>query len=196
MPYQDFFLNAGLFASYIVIFLIIFAESGLFFGFFLPGDSLLISLGLIAAQGTLNIWLIILIGVAAAISGDSVGYIFGKRVGPALFNKEDSFIFKKQYVHKAHKFYEEHGKLTIVLARFTPFVRTFAPIVAGIGKMEYKTFISYNVIGGVSWIVSISLTGYFLGTLIPDIDRYILPLVAVIVIASFIPTIKHLRRKS
>lgn len=195
MNYAEYILQAGMIASYVLIFAIIFAESGLFFGFFLPGDSLLFTLGILASQGSLNIWLIILLGCLAAISGDSVGYTFGRRVGPTLFKKEDSLLFRKEYLEKARRFYAEHGKITIILARYTPFVRTFAPIVAGIGKMPYSTFLIYNVVGGISWIMIITLLGYFLGNTVPNIEKYIIPILAMIILASVIPPLFHARRR-
>ncbi len=171
------------------ILLIIFAETGLFFGFFLPGDSLLFTAGFLASQGHLP-FIPLVVGVcAAAIVGDSVGYWFGKKTGPALFSREDSRFFKKKYAERARTFYETQGKKTIILARFIPIIRTFAPIVAGIGKMEYRVFIAYNVIGGFIWSVGLTLAGYFLGRVIPSADKYLLPIIAVIIIISFVPVI-------
>ncbi|HJR86680.1 MAG TPA: VTT domain-containing protein [Acidimicrobiia bacterium] len=169
------------------LFLIVFAESGLFFGFFLPGDSLLFTAGLFAAQGTLNLPLILVGCFIAAVAGDQVGYVFGQRVGPALFKRPDSKLFKQEYVERARAFFEKHGPKTIVLARFVPIVRTFAPILAGVGRMQYRTFVSYNLIGGFLWAVGVTLLGYWLGNLIPDIDAYLLPIIAVIIALSFIP---------
>lgn len=166
---------------------IVFAESGLFFGFFFPGDSLLFTAGLLASQGLLPIgWL--LVGTAiAAILGDSVGYWFGQKTGPAIFSREDSLFFHKKHVERAQRFYEVHGKKTIILARFVPIVRTFAPILAGVGKMDYRTFITYNIIGGLAWSLGLTTLGYFLGGLIPSIDRYLLPIVLLIIAISFVP---------
>ena len=169
------------------LFLIVFAESGLLFGFFLPGDSLLFTAGLFASQGTLNLPLILVGCFVAAVAGDQVGYAFGKKVGPALFRRPDSRLFKQEYVDKAQQFFERHGVKTIVLARFVPIVRTFAPILAGVGTMKYRTFVTYNVIGALLWAVGVTLLGYMLGELIPDIDTYLLPIVAVIVALSLIP---------
>ncbi|MEK7645325.1 MAG: VTT domain-containing protein [Patescibacteria group bacterium] len=173
---------------------IVFAESGLFFGFFFPGDSLLFTAGLLSSQGLLPIgWL--LIGTAiAAILGDSVGYWFGKKTGPAIFSREDSLFFHKKHVERAQRFYELHGKKTIILARFIPIVRTFAPILAGVGKMDYRTFLSYNIIGGLAWSLGLTSLGYFLGGLIPSIDRYLLPIVLGIIAISFIPIIREYLR--
>ncbi|HJQ94124.1 MAG TPA: VTT domain-containing protein [Acidimicrobiia bacterium] len=169
------------------LFLIVFAESGLFFGFFLPGDSLLFTAGLFAAQGILNLPLILIGCFVAAVAGDQVGYVCGQRVGPALFRRPDSRLFKQEYVTRAQAFFEKHGPKTIVLARFVPIVRTFAPILAGVGSMRYRTFVSYNLIGGFLWAVGVTLLGYGLGELVPDIDAYLLPIIAVIIAISLMP---------
>ncbi|CAN5815920.1 MAG: DedA family protein [Acidimicrobiia bacterium] len=169
------------------LFLIVFAESGLFFGFFLPGDSLLFTAGLFAADGILNLPLILIGCFIAAVTGDQVGYWFGKRVGPALFRRPDSRLFRQEYVERAQGFFSRHGAKTIVLARFVPIVRTFAPILAGVGRMPYRTFLSFNVIGGLLWAVGVTLLGFWLGNLIPDIDRYLLPIIAVIIALSVLP---------
>lgn len=171
---------------------IIFAETGLLIGFFLPGDSLLFTAGLLASQGYLPFFPLMVGTFIAAIAGDSFGYWFGKKTGPALFSREDSRFFKKQYIAQAETFYEKHGKKTIILARFLPVVRTFAPIVAGIAKMNYKTFVAFNIIGAFIWAVGLTLAGYFLGTFIPDIDKYLIPIILLIVVASFIPGIIHI----
>jgi len=171
---------------------IIFAESGLFFGFFLPGDSLLFTAGLVASQGYINIWVLLIGTSIAAVLGDSVGYAFGRKVGPKLFNKEDSRFFKKAYLERTKTFYERHGKKTIILARFVPIVRTFAPILAGVGEMRYGTFLMYNIIGGVVWSVGLLTLGFSLGKFVPDIDRYILPIIFLIVFISMIPNVLEL----
>lgn len=171
------------------VFAIVFAESGLFFGFFLPGDSLLFTAGLLASQGYFSIMLLWVGCTICAIAGDSVGYAFGKRVGLTLLTKKESFFFRKEHIHKTEAFYEKYGKKTIILARFIPIVRTFAPILAGIGRMEYKTFILYNVIGGVLWTTLLLFLGYTLGTAIPSIDRYLLPIILGIIFVSFIPIV-------
>jgi len=176
-------------AGYIGIFAFVFAESGLFFGFFLPGDSLLFTAGFLASQGYLNIW-ILAVGVwIFAVLGDNVGYWFGKRVGPALFSRPESRFFKPDHLMKAQKFYEKNGKKTIILARFIPIVRTFAPIVAGAGQMHYRTFFAYNIIGGFLWGACLPIVGYFLGSAIPNFDRYLLPIIALIIIISVLPII-------
>lgn len=177
--------------GYLGIFFIVFAESGLFFGFFLPGDSLLFVAGFLASQGILDFPLLVFLCVAGAILGDSVGYFFGRKVGQALYQREDSRFFKKAHLEKAHTFYEKHGGKTIILARFMPFVRTFAPIVAGTANMTYRKFFSYNVLGGLLWAVGITTIGYTLGNLIPDVDRYLLPIIALIVIISVLPPAFH-----
>lgn len=180
--------------GYIGIFAIVFAESGLLIGFFLPGDSLLFTAGFLASIGFFNI-LVLVIGVSiAAIAGDQVGYLFGRSVGPKLFDREDSLLFHKKNLLKAQAFYEKHGGKTIILARFMPIVRTFAPIVAGIGHMNYAKFVMFNVVGGLLWGAGVTLLGYFLGTLIPDIDRYLLPIIALIIVASVLPPALHIWR--
>ncbi len=166
---------------------IVFAESGLFFGFFLPGDSLLFTAGLLASQGHMNIVLLVTGCIVAAIAGDSVGYAFGRKVGKTLFTREDSFFFHKKHAERAERFYEKYGVKTIIIARFVPIVRTFAPIVAGVGNMHYRTFITYNIIGGVFWAGSLTLMGYFLGTLIPGISKYLDVIIIGIIILSFVP---------
>ncbi|KKU68185.1 MAG: hypothetical protein UX89_C0006G0009 [Parcubacteria group bacterium GW2011_GWA2_47_16] len=168
---------------------IIFAESGLFFGFFLPGDSLLFTAGLLASQGYIDFWPLLILCAVAAIAGDSVGYAFGRKVGPKLFAREDSRFFKKAYLERTRIFYERHGKKTIILARFVPIVRTFAPILAGVGQMHYRTFISYNIIGGLGWTIGLLSLGYVLGKTVPNIDRYLLPIIFLIVILSMIPNV-------
>lgn len=168
---------------------IIFAESGLFFGFFLPGDSLLFTAGLLASQGHIDFWPLLVLCAVAAIVGDSVGYAFGRKVGPKLFVREDSRFFKKAYLERTKIFYEKHGKKTIILARFVPIIRTFAPILAGVGGMHYRTFLSYNIIGGLGWTIGLLSLGYVLGKTIPDIDRYLLPIILLIIILSMIPNV-------
>ncbi len=174
---------------------IVFAESGLFFGFFLPGDSLLFTAGLFASQGHLSIGFLLIGVFIAAVAGDSVGYWFGKKTGPALFSRPDSRFFKQKYMEQAKSFYDQHGKKTIIFARFLPIVRTFAPIIAGIVGMNYRTFISYNIIGGFIWSIGLTLLGYFLGRIIPGIDQYLMPIIITIVVLSFIPGIIHLSKK-
>ena len=171
------------------VIVIIFAESGLFFGFFLPGDSLLFTAGLLASQGYIDFWPLLILCTVAAIAGDSVGYAFGRHVGPKLFSREDSRFFKKTYVERTKTFYERHGRKTIILARFVPIVRTFAPILAGVGQMHYPTFLYYNVIGGLGWTVGLLFLGYGLGKTVPNIDHYLLPIILLIIIISMMPGI-------
>jgi membrane-associated protein len=176
------------------LFLIVFAESGLFFGFFLPGDSLLFVAGLLAAQGHLSLPVILVGCFVAAVAGDQVGYSFGRMTGPRLFRRPDSRLFKQQHLHRARDYFEEHGAKTILLARFVPIVRTFAPIVAGAAAMPYRTFISFNIAGGLVWAVGVQLLGFFVGEAIPDAEKWLLPMVGVIIIVSFIPVALELLR--
>ena len=170
------------------LFAIVFAESGLFFGFFLPGDSLLFTAGLLSSQGHLAPLPVILVGCfVAAVAGDQVGYVFGARVGPSLFRRPDSRIFKQEYVEKARAFFERHGSKTIVLARFVPIVRTFAPILAGVGDMQYRTFVTFNLIGGLLWAVGVTSLGYILGETAPWVEDYLLLVIAVIILLSLLP---------
>lgn len=168
---------------------IVFAESGLFFGFFLPGDSLLVTTGLLASQSYFNLTYLLFLLPLAAIAGDTVGYWFGRKVGPKIFTEKDSLLLDQKHLDNAHRFYEKHGGKTIIIARFIPIIRTFAPIVAGVAQMHYPRFLSYNIFGGLFWTVSMLLLGFFLGNLIPDVDRYLLPLIALIVFLSFLPPI-------
>jgi len=177
--------------GYIGVFAIVFAESGLLIGFFLPGDSLLFTAGFLASQGIFNIWFLSIGCFLAAVIGDSVGYFFGHKVGRRLFHKKESFFFHKENLKKAELFYEKHGGKTIILARFLPIIRTFAPIVAGIGSMRYLTFLFYNVVGGLIWGIGLTMAGYFLGRLIPDVDKYLIPIVLLIILMSLLPTLIH-----
>lgn len=178
--------------GYLGVWGIVFAESGLLIGFFLPGDSLLFTAGFVASQGFLNIALLILGAFICAVLGDNVGYVTGHKFGRRLFRREDSWMFHKKHLISAQNFYDKHGKKAIVLARFMPIVRTFAPIVAGIGAMKYSTFVAYNVIGGLIWTAGITLLGYYLGQVIPDVDKYLLPIILAIVVVSIAPSILHL----
>jgi len=181
-------------AGYLGLFAIIFAESGLFFGFFLPGDSLLFTAGFLASQGFLSIWPLVIILTLAAVLGDSTGYAFGAKVGRKIFYKEDSLFFNKNNIMRAQKFFEKHGRKTIILARFVPAVRTFVPILAGVGGMNYRVFLTYNVFGGLLWAAGITLLGYFLGQSVPHAERYLLPIVAAIIFVSLLPTLAHVIR--
>ena len=167
---------------------IIFAETGLMIGFFLPGDSLLVTAGVFAAMGQLNIWAVNGLLIVAAIVGDTVGYWFGRRVGPALFTRPKSLLFNPDHLRRAHDFYEKHGGKTIIIARFMPIIRTFAPIVAGMGAMEYRRFLSFNVFGGLFWVISMTGIGYFLGQ-IPGVRDHIEVVILVVVFLSILPGI-------
>lgn len=175
---------------------IVFAETGLFFGFFFPGDSLLFTAGILASQGIFNIYYLIIFCIIAAVLGDSVGYWSGKKYGRVLFERDAGFFFKKKRIRDAEEFYERHGKYTIIIARFVPIIRTFAPIVAGIGRMKYGTFVFYNILGGVFWVTLMSLLGYFLGGLISNPDKYIIPIAFLIIFISFIPIILKFIKQS
>jgi membrane-associated protein len=171
------------------IIFVVFAETGLFFGFFLPGDSLLFTAGILASQGIFNIYFLIISCTIVAILGDSVGYWSGKRYGKKLFERDAGFFFKKRRIQEAEEFYKKHGKYTIIIARFVPIIRTFAPIVAGIGNMKYSSFLFYNILGGILWVFGVSMLGYILGGMISNADKYILPIVLVIIFISVIPLI-------
>lgn len=167
----------------------VFAESGLLIGIAFPGESLLFTAGLLASQGLLNIWLLVPCVAASAILGDSAGYWFGKKVGPKLFTREESWFFKKAYVARTQLFYQKHGTKAIVLARFVPIVRTLAPILAGVGSMSYGTFVRFNIIGGLLWGAGVTLLGYTLGAIIPGIEHYLLPIILVIIGVSLLPIV-------
>lgn len=181
--------------GYIGIFITIFAESGFLLGFFLPGDSLLFTVGLLASQGYFNIFVLILLTMSAAVLGDSFGYWLGKKFGPKVFNREDSFFFKKKYVTRAEEFYARYGKKAVVMARFVPVIRTFIPIMAGVANMRYATFLSYNIIGGVVWAGGITLIAYTLGTQFPNIKEYLHIIIIGIVFASFLPIVFDIARQ-
>ncbi|MBI3911721.1 MAG: VTT domain-containing protein [Armatimonadetes bacterium] len=178
--------------GYTVLVAIVFAETGLFVGFFLPGDSLLVTAGVFAAQGYLDIGLLILLLCIAATTGQATGYWWGARFGSLLYSRPDSRFFKRKYVLKAREFYEHHGGKAIVIARFVPILRTFVPIVAGIAGMNYRRFTIYNLWGGIGWVVGMCLIGYFVGRLMPGIVRRIDLLIAVVVILSFMPAAYHI----
>ncbi len=173
----------------LMLVVIIFAETGLMVGFFLPGDSLLVTAGVFSAAGHLELWTLLAAVTAAAIVGDQVGYWIGYRAGPLLFRREDSLLFKRRHLLRAHAFYERHGGKTIILARFMPIIRTFAPVVAGVGEMRYRRFVAFNVVGGFLWVWSMALLGFSLGHTIPDIDRHIHLVILVVVFLSILPGI-------
>jgi membrane-associated protein len=190
---EQLIINVG----YVGLFAIVFAESGLFFGFFFPGDSLLLTAGLLASRDILNIAILIPTLFVAAVLGDSVGYWFGAKTGPLLFKREESLLFKPKHLLAAKAFYEKHGGKTITLARFVPFVRTFAPIVAGAAEMHYRRFLLFNLFGGLLWAVGMTLLGYYLGRAlghIEGIDRYFLLLVLAFFFIPGLPTVFHLWR--
>lgn len=176
-------------AGYLGVGAIVFAESGLLIGFFLPGDSLLFTAGFLASQGFFNITLMAAICFVAAVAGDSVGYAFGHRYGRKLFLRPNSRFFKQEHLLRAEAFYAKHGGKTIIMARFIPVVRTFAPIVAGMGRMSYPKFLSFNLVGGALWGIGLPYLGYWLGGKIPGIDRYLIPVLAIIIFLSILPGI-------
>ena len=168
---------------------IVFGETGLMVGFFLPGDSLLVTAGLFAAKGDLDVLWLNAALIAAAVAGDATGYWIGYRAGKALYSRPNSLLFRREHLIKTHAFYEKHGGKTIVIARFMPIIRTFAPVVAGAAEMTYRQFALYNVVGGIGWVLSMTLTGYFLGRAVPDIDEHIHLVVAVVIFLSLLPGI-------
>src|SRR5215208_4378056 len=177
-------------AGYVGLTAIIFTETGLFFGFFLPGDSLLVTAGLLSAQGfALEISTLGPLLTAAAILGDNTNYWIGRLTGPRIFNREESLFFRRKHVDRAHAFYERHGAKTIILARFMPIIRTFAPLVAGVGQMNYRTFLTCSVVGGVLWIWSMLLTGFWLGRYVPGVERHIEKVIILVIFLSILPGI-------
>ncbi len=181
--------------GYPVLALVVFLETGAMV-FFLPGDSLLVTAGLYVANGKLSLVMLNLLLIPAAVLGDAVSYMIGARAGPAIFNRPESRWFKPQHLKAAHDFYERHGGKAIIIARFMPLVRTFVPVVAGVGKMPYRRFASFNVIGGAAWVLSMTLIGYLLGNLVPDIGKHIEKVIIVVVFISILPgIIAYLRRK-
>jgi membrane-associated protein len=180
---------------------IIFAESGLLIGFFLPGDTLLFTAGFLAQQGVIgtSVHILVVILWAAAVLGDNVGYMFGKRVGPRIFRKKDSILFHQDNLQRAEKFYERFGPITIIIARFVPVVRTFAPIVAGVGKMDYRRFLTFNIIGGLLWAAGLTYLGYFGGAFLEEhgieVDHLILPIVAIAMGLTLISPLYHIIRE-
>lgn len=173
--------------GYVGLFAIVFAETGLLVGFFLPGDSLLFTAGFLASQGALDIRLLILVTFAAAVIGDTVGYAFGHRVGRALYQREESFFFRRSHLLRTEQLFARHGGKVIVLARVMPLARTFAPVIAGVGAMHYRRFLFYNIAGGLLWTAGLSLMGYFLGATIPGADRYLIPIVLLVIALSVAP---------
>ncbi len=178
----------------ILVGLIIFAETGLLLGFFLPGDTLLFTAGFFAAQHKLPLGWLLVVVVASAIIGDNVGYTIGSTAGPRIFKKKDGLLFRQEYIEQAEKFYDRHGGKTMLFARFVPILRTFAPLVAGIGKMPRKRFIGYDLVGASIWGVGVTLLGAVLGSRVPNIDKYLLPIIVAAMLFSFSPTIYHLAK--
>ena len=184
----DQIIRAG---GLLLIGIIIFAESGMFVGFFLPGDTLLLSAGIFAAQGKLSLICVVMVVTVAAIAGDNVGYHIGKRYGRRLFKKPDGIIFRQQYVDQAEKFYERWGSKMMLVSHFVPVVRTFAPPVAGVAKMNYKQFVVFDAIGILAWAVGVTLIGYWFGSKIPNIDQYIMLAVGAVIVITLGPTVYH-----
>ena len=176
-------------AGYLVLIFVVFAETGLAAGFFLPGDSLLVVAGLFAARGDLNVFVLLGTLTVAAIVGDAVGYYSGAKLGPRIFRREKSLLFRPSHLEKAHEFYLKYGGKTIIIARFVPIVRTFAPIVAGAAGMPYRQFVAYNVLGGFLWVFSMILAGFFLGRAIPNLDQHIEWVVIIVVLLSLMPPV-------
>jgi membrane-associated protein len=174
---------------------IIFVETGLFLGFFLPGDSLLVTAGVFASTGHLDLASLLFFCSVCAVMGDQVGYAIGHRAGKTLYNRPDSRFFKRKHLERTHAFYEKHGPKTIVMARFVPIVRTFAPAVAGAAGMNYRRFVTYNIAGGLLWVLGMVLLGYFLGELIPNIDRNIHYVIVVVIALSLLPPIIEILRE-
>ncbi len=173
--------------GHLVLVAIVFSETGLLAGFFLPGDSLLVTAGLLASTKLLNVWLLLGELSAAAVLGDNLNYFIGRRLGMKLFTREDSFFFHKNHLLRTQHFYDKYGVKTIILARFVPIVRTFAPAVAGVGQMRYRRFLLFDIAGGIAWIFTMVLTGYFLGKSIPNVGRHIHIIILVVIFLSFIP---------
>jgi membrane-associated protein len=165
-------------------------------GFFLPGDSLLVTAGLFAAKGDLNIFFLNALLITCAILGDATGYYIGKKLGPALFRKEDSFLFKKKHLIATQEFYERHGGKTIIIARFVPIIRTFAPVIAGVAGMSYRRFAAFNIVGGIGWVLSMTMIGYSLLKIFPQAEEHIHIIIIVVILISFIPgVVEYLRAR-
>jgi membrane-associated protein len=176
--------------GYVGLTAIIFAETGLLVGFFLPGDSLIVTAGLLAATtGAFNVWLLGLLLTVASIVGNTSGYAIGKAAGPRLFTREDSLLFNKKHLYRAHEFYQRHGGKTVIIARFMPIVRTFVPVVAGMGQMDYGRYTMFNVVGGIGWIWSMLFIGYFLGRYIPGVDQHVETVIIIVIFLSLLPGI-------
>lgn len=196
--FSHFAQTAGPIAAVLVLMSIIFAESGLLIGFFLPGDTILFTAGFLVQTGILNfnIHALVVLVFIAAVLGDGVGYLFGRRMGPRIFSRQNSLLFKQENVQKAEEFYKKHGSKTIVIARFIPVIRTFAPIVAGVGKMPYRDFVTYNIVGALLWAVGITYAGYIIGAWFESIglgiDTILLPVILIILLVSVLPPVIHI----
>lgn len=180
-----------LWGGLLLIAIIIFVETGLFFGFFLPGDSLLVTAGIFASLGYLNLWWLLLVASLCAIAGDQLNYYIGRKAGRALFAREDSRFFKRKYLIQAQEFYKKYGPKTIVLARFVPGIRTFAPAVAGAAEMDYRKFVTYNILGGLFWVLGTVFLGYFLAASIPNAKDYLHLIIGAVIILSLIPVFRE-----
>ena len=195
---MEFAQHAGAWIVVLVIMAIIFSESGLLIGFFLPGDSILFTAGFLIQTGILHfdIHLLVFLVFTAAILGDAVGYTFGRKIGRRIFNRPNSLLFRRENIDRAEAFYERHGSITIVIARFIPIIRTFAPIVAGVGKMRYRDFVLFNFTGALLWAAGITYAGFYVGALLAkigiDVDTILLPIIALIILASVIPPVVHI----
>jgi membrane-associated protein len=188
----EFLVRAG---GLLALTAIVFVETGLLVGFFLPGDSLLVTAGIFAAKGDLDMWTLNITLSVAAITGDSVGYAIGAKTGPKIFTREDSLFFHRKHLITAKEFYDKYGGFTIFIARFMPIIRTFAPVVAGVGAMQYRRFISYNVFGGTFWVLSMTSIGYFLGRIVPGIEERIHVVIAIVIFLSLLPGITKVIRE-
>lgn len=182
----EFLVRTG---GLLVLAIIVFTETGLLLGFFLPGDSLLVTAGIFAARGDLDLVTLNTSLSLAAIAGDTVGYGIGARTGPKIFNREDSLFFNRKHLISAKEFYDRHGGFTIIVARFMPIIRTFAPVVAGVGAMRYRKFVAYNIFGGIFWVMTTTLAGYFLGSMVPNIQERIHVVIAIVIVLSLLPAI-------
>ncbi len=182
--------------AYTILTIFVFAETGMMVGFFLPGDSLLVTAGIFASRGDLDIITLIALLIPATLLGDSIGYFIGRKLGPKIFTKEKSFLFRKDYILKTKSFYDKHGGITIAIARFMPIIRTFAAVVAGVGQMKYTKFLFYDIIGGISWVLSMTLAGYFLGQLFPGVVKRLELVIIIVVFVSLLPAIiKYISHK-
>lgn len=188
----QFIQSFGPILGYFVVFGLVFLESGMLVGFFFPGDSLLFIAGFLASQGFFNIGILVAGCFIFAILGDSIGYLIGVKLGPKVFKKQKSIFFNIKHLEAAQRYYDKHGGKTILLARFIPVIRAFAPVVAGAGKMDYKKFVFFNLFGAIIWAIGVTLAGYYLGSLIPDIDKFLLPIIGIIVVVSILPALHHI----